>query len=46
MVDYERELQEDSTESKIIKFNFDSVEKLKIEVRSDFRKSEERNSLT
>ena len=41
MVDYERDLQDDSTESKIIEFDFDFVEKLKIEVRDDFRKSEE-----
>ena len=45
MVDYERELQDDSIESKIIKFDFDFPEKLKIEVRSDFQTSEERNSL-
>ena len=31
-VDYERELQENSKESKIIEFDFDFVEKLKIEV--------------
>ena len=37
MVDYERELQEDSTESKIIEFDFDFAEKLKIEVRGNFR---------
>ena len=37
MVDYERELQGDSTESKIIEFDFDFAEKLKIKVRSDFR---------
>ena len=43
MIDYERELQDDSTESKIIEFDFDFAEKLKIEVRGDFRKSEERN---
>ena len=42
MVDYERELQDDSTESKIIEFDFDFVEKLKVEVRDDFQKSEER----
>ena len=45
MVDYEIELQDDSTESKIIEIDFDFAKKLKIEVRSDFRKSEERNSL-
>ena len=32
MVNYERELQIVSTESKIIKFDFDFAEKLKIEV--------------
>ena len=32
-VDYERELQENSTEAKIIEFDFDFVKKLKIEVR-------------
>ena len=37
MVDYERELQDDSTESKIIEFDFDFVEKLKIDVRVYFR---------
>ena len=42
MVFYERELQGDSTESKIIKFDFDFTEKLKIEVRGNFQKSEER----
>ena len=36
MVDYERELQDDSMESKIIEFNFDFGEKLKIKVRDDF----------
>ena len=30
---YERELQDNSTESKIIEFDFDFAEKLKIEVR-------------
>ena len=33
MVNYERELQENFTESKIIDFDFDFAEKLKIEVR-------------
>ena len=42
MVDYERELEDDSTESKIIQFDFDFVEKLKIEMGSYFQKSEER----
>ena len=37
MVDYERELQGDSTESKIMDFDFDFAEKLKIDVRSDFQ---------
>ena len=41
MVDYKRKLQDDSTELKIIEFDFDFSEKLKIEVRSDFQKSEE-----
>ena len=36
MVYYERELQENSTESKIIEFDSDFAEKLKIEVRGDF----------
>ena len=36
MVSYERELQDDSTELKIIEFDFDFIEKLKIEVRGDF----------
>ena len=34
-VDYERELEDDSTESKSIEFDFDFAEKLKIEVGSD-----------
>ena len=42
MVDYDRELQDGSMESKIIEFDFDFSEKLKIEVRDDFRKLEER----
>ena len=33
MVFYERELQDDSTESIIIEFDFDFAEKLKIQVR-------------
>ena len=37
MVNYERELQIVSTKSKIIEFDFDFVEKLKIEVERDFR---------
>ena len=37
MTNYERELQIVSTESKIIKFDFDFVEKLKIEVERIFR---------
>ena len=40
MVDYERELQDDSMEWKIIEFDSDFVEKLKIEVRDNFRKLE------
>ena len=43
MVDYERELQENSTESKIIKFDFDFAEKLKIEVRDNFWNRKSRN---
>ena len=42
MVDYKRELQGDSTESKIIEFDFDFMEKVKIEVGDDFRKLESR----
>ena len=41
-VDYERELQHDSTESKIIKFDFDLAQKLKIEVRDNFRNRKSR----
>ena len=41
MVYYERELQDNSTELKIIEFDFDFAEKLKIEVRGYFQKSEE-----
>ena len=37
MVDYERELQENFMESKIIDFDFDFAEKLKIEVRWFFQ---------
>ena len=40
MVDHGRELQDISMESKIIKFDFDFAEKLKIEVGDDFRKLE------
>ena len=36
MVFYERELQDDSTESKIIEFDFDFVEKLKVEEKGIF----------
>ena len=39
---YERELQDDSTESKIIKFDFDFTEKLKIEERVYFQKCKSR----
>ena len=35
-INYERELQIVSTESKIIKFDFDFMEKLKIEVGRNF----------
>ena len=42
MIDYERELQYDSIESKIIKFDFDFVEKLKIKVGGIFRKLKSR----
>ena len=41
MVFYERELQDDSTESKIIQCDFDFAKKLKIEVRGNFQKLEE-----
>ena len=41
-IDYERELQGDSTESKIIKFDFDFAEKLKIKVGDDFQKIKSR----
>ena len=37
MVDYERKLQGESTESKIIKFDLDFAEKFKIEVGDNFR---------
>ena len=37
MVDYDRELLDDSTESKIIEFDYDFAEKLKIEVRWFFQ---------
>ena len=43
IVFYERGLQDDSTESKIIEFDFDFAEKLKIEVRGIFQKSKSRN---
>ena len=36
MVNYERELQIDSTESRIIEFGLDFAEKLKIEVERNF----------
>ena len=38
---YERELKDNSTASKIIEFNFDFAEKLKIKVRGYFQKSKE-----
>ena len=37
MVNYERELQINSRESRIIEFGFDFAEKLKIEVGRNFR---------
>ena len=43
MVDYERELQDNSTESKIIEFDFDFVEKLKIKVRDDLKNDFNKN---
>ena len=42
MIDYERELQNISTESKIIEFHFDFAEKLNIKVWRDFQKLESR----
>ena len=42
MIDYERELQIVPTESKIIEFDFDFVEKLKIEVERIFRNRKSR----
>ena len=39
---YERGLQDDFTKSKIIEFDFDFVEKLKIEVKGNFQKSKSR----
>ena len=42
MVNYERELQIDSTESRIIEFGFDFVEKLKIKVERKFRTKKSR----
>ena len=38
MVDYERELQNISMESRIIEIDLDFAEKLKIKVGDDFRK--------
>ena len=43
MVFYERGLEDESIESKINEFDFDFVEKLKIEERGIFQKSEEQN---
>ena len=40
MVDYERELQNVSTESKIIEIDLDFVQKLKIEIGDNFWKLE------
>ena len=42
MIDCERELQVDSTESKIIEFDFDFAKKLKIEVGGIFQKLKSR----
>ena len=42
MVNYERELQIDSTESRIIEFGFDFVEKLKIKLERKFRTKKSR----
>ena len=42
MVNYERELQIDSTESRIIEFGLDFVEKLKIGVERKFRMKKSR----
>ena len=42
MVNYERELQIDSTESRIIEFGLDFAEKLKIEVERNFRTKKSR----
>ena len=45
MVNYERELQIDSTESRIIEFGLDFAEKLKIEVGRNFQMKKSRNWL-
>ena len=45
MVNYDRELQIDSTESRIIEFGFDFAEKLKIEAGGNFRTKKSRNWL-
>ena len=45
MVNYERELQIDSTEPRIIEFGLDFTEKLKIEVERNFRTKKLRNEL-
>ena len=42
-VNYERELQIDSTESRIIEFGLDFAEKLKIEVGRNFRTKKSQN---
>ena len=42
MVNYERELQIKSTESRIIEFCLDFVEKLKIKVERNFRTKKSR----
>ena len=43
MVFYERRLEDESIQAKINEFDFDFVEKLKIEERGIFRNTEERN---
>ena len=42
-VNYERELQIDSTETRIIEFGLDFTEKLKIKVGRNFRTKKSRN---
>ena len=45
MINYEREPQIDSTESRIIEFGLDFMEKLKIEVGRNFRTKKSQNSI-